>query len=86
VQKKFKIMRDVGSVTKSFRECWMVATVDDILLFYDEIDQKDTEKKGSAITDGGSKVNNQPKKKFLLDFLKAKPREDPSLIDIIEKT
>lgn len=57
-------MRDVGSITKSFRECWMVATVDDILLFYDEIDEKNIEKKGSAITDGGKKVNNQPKKVF----------------------
>jgi hypothetical protein len=41
----------------------MVATVDDILLFYDEISEKESEmpaykKKGSAITDGGKKVNN----------------------------
>ncbi|EAR99527.2 hypothetical protein TTHERM_00137900 (macronuclear) [Tetrahymena thermophila SB210] len=87
VQKKFKIMRDVGSVTKSFKECWMVATVDDLLLFYDEISTKDKSKqKGSALTEGGTKVNNQPKKKLLLDYLKVKPREDPSLIDIIEKT
>jgi hypothetical protein len=78
-------MRDVGSITKSFRECWMVATVDDILLFYDEINEKNIEKNGSAITDGGKKVDNKPKKAFLLDFLRAKPRDDPSLIDIIEK-
>lgn len=43
VQKKIKIMRDVGSMTKTFRECWMVATVDDVLLFYDEIDDKKAE-------------------------------------------
>ncbi|KAL4457036.1 hypothetical protein ABPG74_014674 [Tetrahymena malaccensis] len=87
VQKKFKIMRDVGSITKSFKECWMVATVDDLLLFYDEISTKDKkQQKGSALTEGGTKVNNQPKKKLLLDYLKVKPREDPSLIDIIEKT
>lgn len=57
----------------------MVATVDDILLFYDEISEKEADKSkgGSALTDGGKKVNNQPKKKFILDYLKAKPREDP---------
>ncbi|KAL4508318.1 hypothetical protein ABPG72_003622 [Tetrahymena utriculariae] len=87
VQKKFKIMRDVGSITKSFKECWIVATVDDLLLFYDEISTKDKkQQKGSALTEGGTKVDNQPKKKLLLDYLKVKPREDPSLIDIIEKT
>lgn len=81
VQKKFKIFRDVGSVTKSFKECWMVATVDDILLFYDEMSTKEAslpeyKKKGSAITDGGKKVNNCPKRKFRLDCLKVKPREN----------
>jgi hypothetical protein len=59
----------------------MVATVDDILLFYDEVKSKETsqpayKKKGSALTDGGKKVNNSPKKKFRLDCIKAKPRDD----------
>lgn len=69
----------------------MVATVDDILLFYDEMSSKEAalpeyKKKGSAITDGGKKVNNCPKRKFRLDCIKAKPREDPQHIDIIETT
>lgn len=58
------------------------------MLFYDEIDSKSKLKlKGTtALTDGGERVNNQPKKKFLLDFIKLKPRDDPKLIDVIEKT
>ena len=37
IQKKYQILRDIGTVTKNFKDSWMIATVDDILLFYDEI-------------------------------------------------
>lgn len=66
-------MRDVGSITKSFKECWMIATVDDILLFCDEANQKKYDKnKTTSKSNSNQKLNNKAKRKFILNYLKIK--------------
>lgn len=61
----------------------MIATVDDNLLFYDEINPY--KKNSSETFNEGKKFHNLPKKQFSLDHINVIPRDNGSLIDIIEK-
>lgn len=63
-------------------ECEMIVSVDDIILFYNDVNDNSN---NLLEQPAGSKDHKQQKKKFIIEFLKAKQREeDVTLIEIIE--